>query len=209
MKKNTIITVLVLVATTIASVMTGCKIDGKREPGKVYMPDMMYSRAVETYAELDPSLFTDDTAKIGSEIYYNRMPVLGTMRKGDLMPYPYANDSIGYGMSAQLKNPMPALTTGDSAEASRLFNINCAICHGADGKADGPLSSKIGGIANFTQQKYIDMADGTMYHSINYGKNNMGSYASQLTRQQRWLIIHYIRTLQPKAAKDSASIVKK
>ncbi len=209
MKKNTIITVLALGIAGVASVMTGCSIDSKREPGKVYMPDMAYSRAIETYAALDSTVFTTDSDKIGEEIYYSRMPVEGTIRKGDLMPYPYANDSAGYAMSAQVKNPMPALNSVDSAEASRLFNINCAICHGADGKADGPLSSKIGGIANFTQPKYIEMADGTMFHSINFGKNLMGSYASQLSRQQRWMIIHYIRTLQPKPAADSTSTVKK
>jgi mono/diheme cytochrome c family protein len=42
------------------------------------------------------------------------------------------------------------------------------------------------------------MTDGTMFHSLTYGKNNMGSYASQLSREQRWMIIKYIRTLQPK-----------
>jgi mono/diheme cytochrome c family protein len=40
------------------------------------------------------------------------------------------------------------------------------------------------------------MPDGTMFHSITYGKNNMGSYASQLTREQRWQVIKYVRTLQ-------------
>jgi len=39
-----------------------------------------------------------------------------------------------------------------------------------------------------------------MYHSIYYGKNNMGSYASQLSRRQRWQIVQYIRALQPKPA---------
>jgi mono/diheme cytochrome c family protein len=88
------------------------------------------------------------------------------------------------------------------AEAGRLFNINCAICHGEKGAANGPLatSGKVGGVANLTLPLYVSMADGTMFHSINYGKNNMGSYASQLSRQQRWMIIKYIRTLQPKAA---------
>ena|ERR1700749_4334881 len=198
MKKNTIITVLVLGITGVAAVMTGCSIDSKREPGKVYMPDMAYSRAIETYAELDSTVFTDDSAKIGEEIFYNRMPVEGTMRRGDLMPYPYANDSAGYAMSATVKNPLPPLNAIDSAEASRLFNINCAICHGADGKADGPLSSKIGSIANLTDSLHSALADGTMFHSINYGKNNMGSYASQLSRKQRWMIIQYIRTLEAK-----------
>jgi mono/diheme cytochrome c family protein len=102
-------------------------------------------------------------------------------------------------MSAQVKNPLPPLVGKDSAEASRLFNINCAICHGAEGKANGPLSAKIGAIANLTTDAYIKMADGTMFHSIFYGKNNMGSYASQLDRKQRWMLVQYIRMLQPKA----------
>ena len=52
---------------------------------------------------------------------------------------------------------------------------------------------------NLTSAVYVSMADGTMYHSLNYGKNLMGSYASQLNRKQRWQIVQYIRTLQPKA----------
>jgi mono/diheme cytochrome c family protein len=53
------------------------------------------------------------------------------------------------------------------------------------------------------------MADGTMFHSINYGKNNMGSYASQLSRKQRWMIVQYIRTLQPKPESTSGAIPAK
>ena len=104
-------------------------------------------------------------------------------------------------MSAQVKNPLPPLTGKDSLEASRLFNINCAICHGAGAQGNGPISTsgKIGGIANLTLPNYVAMADGTMFHSIYYGKNLMGSYASQLSRKQRWQIVQYIRTLQPKA----------
>ena len=37
------------------------------------------------------------------------------------------------------------------------------------------------------------MPEGTMFHSITYGKMNMGSYASQLTRKQRWEVIHYVK----------------
>ena len=43
------------------------------------------------------------------------------------------------------------------------------------------------------------MTDGTMFHSITYGKGVMGSYASQVNRKQRWQLVKYIRTLQPKA----------
>lgn len=205
MKKYTIITVLIISIIGIA-VMTGC--DNKRNPGKIYMPDMTYSRAVETYAPLDSLMFTADYKNPGAKIYYNHKPVTGTIGRGELFPYTLPNDSNGYAMSAQVKNPLPPLAGTDSLEAARLFNINCAICHGANGQANGPLavSGKIGAIANLALPLYVEMADGTMYHSINYGKNNMGSYASQLSRKQRWQMVQYIRTLQPKAA--GATVVK-
>jgi cytochrome c553 len=202
MKRFTFLTA-VLTATVLIATISSCK--SKREPGKIYMPDMAYSRAVETYALLDSAKFTADAANLGKEIFYNRKPVEGTIARGDIAAYTLPNDSLGYAMSAQVKNPLPPLVGKDSMEASRLFNINCAICHGAEGKANGPLTAKLGGVVNLTGDQYVKMADGTMYHSIYYGKNNMGSYASQLDRKQRWMIVQYLRTLQPKAAPVSAA----
>jgi mono/diheme cytochrome c family protein len=198
MKRFTFLTVG-LTATILIVSFSSCSND-KKTPGKIYMPDMAYSRAVESYALLDSTVFTTDAGKRGAEIYYNRKPVDGTIKVGELFPYTLPNDSAGYAMSAEVKNPLAPLTSKDSAETARLFNINCAICHGADGKATGPLSTsgKIGAVANLSLDVYVKMADGTMYHSINYGKNNMGSYASQLDRKQRWQLVQYIRTLQPK-----------
>lgn len=194
MKKISILSTLILIT---AVVFTSCK--NKRNPGRIYMPDMTYSRAYETYASRDSAIFTTSMANMGHKIFYNNLPVNGTIKRGELFPYTLSNDSVGYKMSAEIKNPFPTLTTSELAEAGRLYNINCAICHGATGVANGPLSSKIGSIANFTLPKYIEMADGTMFHSITYGLNNMGSYASQLEKKQRWMIVDYIRTLQPKA----------
>ncbi len=207
MKKIAIISTLVLLT---AVVITSC--DNKRKPGKIYMPDMAYSRAYESYAAQDSTKFTLDVSKKGgSMIYYDSKPVAGTIKRGELFPYTLPNDSNGYKMSATVKNPLDSsVSKADLAEAGRLYNINCAICHGAKGLADGPLatSRKIGGVANLTQPAYISMADGTMFHSIAYGKNNMGSYASQLSRQERWMIVKYIRTLQPKAAAATTTVAK-
>ncbi len=175
------------------------------------MPDMAYSRAYETYAERDSLLFTTDhSMRGGSRIFYNSMPVAGTIqyiKTGELTPYQLPNDSNGYKMSAQVKNPLDSLSQAELKEAGRLFNINCAICHGDKGAGNGPISTsgKIGGIANLTLDSYVKMADGTMFHSITYGKNNMGSYASQLDRKQRWMMVKYIRTLQPKPSSATDS----
>ena len=187
--------------------------DSKREPGKIYMPDMTYSRAFEAYA---PDNFKDEG------INYIPYPVEGTIRRGDLFPFTLTKDSAGYKMSAELKDPLSPLDTIQMGEAERLFNINCAICHGPDLDAQGPLSAggKVPAVANLTLKQYVDMPQGTMFYSITYGKNNMGSYASQLTREQRWMVIQYVKSRQMKmnqaadsttaapASKDSAAIKK-
>ena len=201
MKKIATLSFLVIAVTAS---MISC--DSKREPGKIYMPDMAYSRAYETYAERDSSVFTTNVAEVGgSKIYYDNMSVHGTIKRGELFPYTLPNDSNGYKMSASVPNPVDSMSEMDMKEAGRLFNINCAICHGEKGAGNGPLSTsgKIGGVANLTLDTYVKMADGTMFHSITYGKNNMGSYASQLDRKKRWMVIKYIRTLQPKAVADT------
>jgi mono/diheme cytochrome c family protein len=189
---------------------TGC--DSKRKPGKIYMPDMAYSRSYETYAEYDSSIITNDPAdKGGNKIFYNSQPVAGTIKRGELFPYTIPNDTNGYKLSATVMNPITEMTKAEMDETARLFNINCAICHGEKGLGNGPISTsgKIGGIANLTLQQYIDMADGTMFHSLTYGRNLMGSYASQLDRKQRWMIVKYIRSLQPKPTVEAAKAVAK
>jgi hypothetical protein len=61
------ITFLIAILFTVAIVtLTSC--DSKREPGKIYMPDMAYSRALETYVKLDSTVFTSNPKNLGKEI---------------------------------------------------------------------------------------------------------------------------------------------
>jgi mono/diheme cytochrome c family protein len=104
----------------------------KSHPGKAYMPDMSYSLAYEAYA---PNNLKSEG------INYIPSPVAGTIRRGDLFPYTLTNDSNGYKMSAEIKNPLPPLDSMDLNEAQRLFNINCAICHGTNLDAQGHMAT--------------------------------------------------------------------
>jgi mono/diheme cytochrome c family protein len=195
MKKIAVIPALILAA---AVAFVSC--DSKRQPGKVYMPDMAYSRAYETYALRDSTKFSMDKADAGHKIYYDGQPVPGTMGRGELPEYTVPNDSNGLlNLSNLVKNPLPPLTSADSTEASRLFNINCAVCHGAKAEANGPLAAKVGGVKNIITAS-PNYSDGRIFHVMYWGQNNMGSYASQLDRKQRWMIVQYIRTLEPKTA---------
>src|SRR5690349_11952644 len=120
MKKLSII-LLVIAAGTVIS----CS-DVRRNPGRVYMPDMAYSRAYETYASHQN--LTD------SGINYTAMPVPGTMKRGAMFPFEIAKDkegdTINHVAAKKVINPLPALDSAHMVEAERLYLINCGICHG-------------------------------------------------------------------------------
>ena len=166
----------------------------RRNPGRAYMPDMAYSRAYETYA-------TTENLK-AKGVHYTAMPVVGTIARGDMLSiYPYANDSAGYANSASVKSPLNADSV-DMKEAERLYLINCGICHGTKLDGNGPLWKDGNGpfpakpATLVGDPKYVSMAEGTMFHSLTYGRNTMGSYASQLNTKQRWEVIAYIKKKQ-------------
>src|SRR5688572_18558753 len=112
MKKFWIIMVCVLTVSMISCNKV------RRKPGWVYMPDMAYSRAYETYES------TEQLRKKG--IRYTAMPVVGTIARGDMLQiYTIPNDSMGYARSAEFRNPTKPDSI-DIKEAGRLYQVNCA-----------------------------------------------------------------------------------
>lgn len=195
MKKFWIISVL---AITVTGMMSCNKV--RRSPGRVYMPDMAYSRAYETYSS------TEGLQKEG--VNYTAMPVAGTIARGDMAAYELKNDSAGYINSQNITNPLPGLDAKKFIEAARLYLVNCGICHGEKLDGNGPLWKDGNGPfpaapKNLMADDMKKMAEGTMFHSVTYGKGQMGAYASQLSTEQRWMIIHYIKEKQ--AASTPAS----
>jgi cytochrome c553 len=205
--KNVLILIFVLAA---GAVLISCS-KARRNTGRAYMPDMAYSRAHETYAAFDSTKFTHSLEDLGEgKAYFNPLPVSGTVARGDMANYPYQNDSSGYNNSKNIKNPLPALHAKDYLEASRLYLVNCAICHGDKLDGNGPLYKDGNGPfpaapKNFMAADMKTLPEGTMFHSVTYGKNMMGSYASQLSTRQRWMIIHYIKEKQGLSGANSAT----
>ena len=206
----------------VVLVITSCSDNGDRKPHNIYMPDMAYSRAYETYAYRDSATFTQSENERGQKIFYNNAPVVGTISRGEEMPFPLAKDANGdttnYFASKSIKNPIDTLTAKQLVEVERQYLINCGICHGSKLDGNGPLYK--GGEGPYPAKpatlvgdvKYESMPEGQMFYSVMYGKNLMGSYASQLSRKQRWMVIRYIKTKQTKkavSADASTSIAKK
>ncbi|TAH10265.1 MAG: cytochrome c [Sphingobacteriia bacterium] len=192
-----------IIACLTAVVLLAACSDVKRKPGSIYMPDMAYSRAYESYAD------HSNLAEKG--INYTSMPVAGTISREEEMPFHIAKDAAGdttnYTASKLVKNPCDSLSTTQNEEAERLYLVNCGICHGSDLKGNGPIYKDGTGPYPAQPKNLIGdpivsvMPDGQMFYSLTYGKNLMGSYASQLSRKQRWMVIAYIKSKQQQGKK--------
>jgi mono/diheme cytochrome c family protein len=162
-----------------AVALTSCNWD-KSTPGYTYMDDMYRSPSHQTY---EPG-----TAK---------EPVEGTVPRG-YVPYTIPNSNEGYAAS-RANTEVPAMYAALDAESGKqLYTQFCSHCHGEKGDGNGILMQreKILGIPGYGVDKLPDITPGSIYHVIMYGKNNMGSHASQLHYEERWKIIKYVWKLR-------------
>lgn len=176
-----------------AIMMSGCAGD-KTSPGIEYAPDMYHSVAYDPLSQSEPNKHTKDGKNLIE-------PVKGSIARGQLdYIYPYGNSPEEY-ERAGLELKIPASIDSSEAtiaEGKRIYLQYCAVCHGENGQADGPIvaAEKFPAPPAYNSPQLKSLPAGKMYHSITYGKNLMGSYASQVAPQERWKIIRYIQTLQ-------------
>lgn len=99
------------------------------------------------------------------------------------------------------QNPFP-ITDAGLKKGEHLYEIYCGICHGNGGEGDGYLVRDDGHYpavpTNLVTDAFIDTTAGAFYYAIMYGKNVMGPYDTKLSFEERWDVIHYIRSLQAK-----------
>jgi mono/diheme cytochrome c family protein len=78
------------------------------------------------------------------------------------------------------------------------FTINCSPCHGQLADGNG-ITKKIGAmlvVTSLHDKRIVEMTDGELFYVISNGRNNMGAYGPNVTVEDRWAIIAYLRALQ-------------
>lgn len=118
----------------------------------------------------------------------------------------YPNTKEGYeAAGVNLVNTMP-LTEENLLKGQHLYVVMCGPCHGEKGDGQGHLVKieKFSGVPSFIDPEKAssrgglmkDLSAGKIYHTIKYGVNMMGSYASQLSPDERWKVVLYVQELQ-------------
>ena len=85
-------------------------------------------------------------------------------------------------------------------QGAALFGPNCAACHGADGRGDGPLAHTLAvPPADLTAPHLWEHADGELFWWLSHGIEAddggmaMPGFATTLSPDQRWALIDYVR----------------
>ncbi|REG88964.1 Cytochrome C oxidase, cbb3-type, subunit III [Winogradskyella sediminis] len=156
-------------------------------PNYQYMPNMYESVGYEAYQESDA---------FGNGVEA-QLPAEGTIPRGDFMPFEIDNTTEGFMYAkANLTNPLDASEI-DYDRGGELYGIYCGICHGNKGDGKGKLvqREKILGVPSYDDVGRA-ITTGSIYHTLYYGKNTMGSYANQLNEEERWQVVAYVEKLK-------------
>jgi len=132
-----------------------------------------------------------------------RMPVEGTVARG-FIPYPY----MGVANPTEvLSNPF--LPTKENIELGKgKYFTYCSPCHGDFADGDSRLRGQFPNPPTLHSKRAMDFSDGMIYHIITNGQNIMPSYASQISREERWAIVNYVRVLQRAKNASSSDLIE-
>jgi hypothetical protein len=184
------------VATTVG--VLGLRGSHFRKPPLYIFPDMEFQQKLRPQKPND--FFTNGIS--------SQLPVAGTIARGTPIQtvsgevYPFEDSPVNTGRIPGTTNfveinPLP-ITEELMKRGQQRFTINCSPCHGATAEGNG-ITKKIGAmavVANLHDKRIVEMADGELFYVISNGRNLMGSYGANVTVQDRWAIIAYLRALQ-------------
>lgn len=166
------------------------------QPNREFLPDMVHSIPYDAFSP-NPNFADGKTLQT---------PVPGTIPRGTL-PLQYAptpEDALRAGQ--ELANPFSLEEQPFVERGARMYATFCVPCHGVSGKGDGLVALRgFPPPASLMEEKAVGMEDGQMFHVLSFGQGNMPSYASQLSREDRWKTILYVRLLQQQSAQEAAA----
>ena len=173
--------------TALVSALAGCGASGN-DRAREYMPDMARGPAYKAFAP-------NEAMRSGLTL---QAPVPGTIKRG-YRPFHYGpGEEEAARAGHELTNPLP-VSAATIEDGRGLYQTYCLVCHGANGKGDGPLvvAGKIPTPPAYSSERVVVFPPGRIFHVVTMGTQKMPSYASLLTPGERWKVVTYVsRTLQ-------------
>ena len=174
-------------------ILSGCSIgETSRRPPIELWPDM--DRQEKFKAQ---SAVGDDLKSYLKDGRSNRRPPEGVVARGRLMLEDAAHTGLSNLTTFTGKNPVP-LTMAVLLRGQERFNVYCTPCHDKTGSGHGIVNIRdpLFKPATLTDDRIVAYPDGQIFYTITNGKSNMKSYRNQLSVEDRWAVVYYVRALQ-------------
>jgi mono/diheme cytochrome c family protein len=172
--------VAIAVLGVLITVVCGCGASSNRRAME-YMPDMARDPAYKAFA---PNSATRDGLTL-------QRPVAGTIARGYSVFHYGPGEDEAARAGRELQNPyLPSSKIMDEGKA--LYQTYCLICHGEQGKGDGPIAGKIPAPPSYLSERVQAFSQGRIFHVMTMGAGKMPSYATQLSASERWKIVTYV-----------------
>lgn len=98
----------------------------------------------------------------------------------------------------QIRSPIEP-TPAVLKQGASIFESRCRLCHGPEGKGNGPLSDPAHPAADLTAGARADLApDGVLFYRVWNGRRPMPAFKSELTREEVWAVVAFVKTLRAK-----------
>jgi mono/diheme cytochrome c family protein len=98
-----------------------------------------------------------------------------------------------------LAEPLPVAAAGDPAKGKEIFEKNCMVCHGPQGKGDGPTGKMLKPpAADLTSAASKKKSEADLRQVVENGKPGtaMPSWKSQLSQAELNDLLGYVMTLR-------------
>lgn len=123
-----------------------------------------------------------------------RAPPAGVVAAGGWQPAALAG---GSGDDGKPVAAIPVRVTPELLQVGRRkFEVNCAVCHGLLADGESLVAKNMAQRPPPSLHQRVRAEDGYYFHVISRGFGLMPSYASQLTVEERWAVVAYVRALQ-------------
>jgi mono/diheme cytochrome c family protein len=97
--------------------------------------------------------------------------------------------------AAVLVNPIQ-VSSDSLAQGEFFYQTYCLLCHGQEGRGDGPVGKKfIPPPMNLTLAYVQSQPDGQLFYTITHGSIVMPYYRDAMNEKERWHLVNYLKEL--------------
>jgi mono/diheme cytochrome c family protein len=200
---------LLILLTAHCSLLTGCRRDMQDQPKSIaYRENSFYKDGTGSrplvegtvprgYLREDRAFFQGKKATAQATPASPQTPTVQASANNQAGLYPDDVETI----------PMQ-LTKADLDRGQERYNIYCSVCHGMTGYGDGMVARR--GFnkplpANYHQDRLRQAPAGHFFDVMTNGWGAMPSYAQQVSVEDRWRVVAYIRALQLSQMQSTAN----